>query len=141
MSTKVSKEVLKLALIILNRYRKDWAEYEEACEAAWKEGYRPHYCFHGVNLWTDYDPMCGVCEEYGGMWDYKTYAGFALDEAIRAHKQQEERVDQLVKLMTMGAPIQMAELGAWATQPVQKYFPKEEQKVGYAALAKVDPTF
>ena len=36
MSTKVkvSKEVRKLYVLILNRYRKDWAEYEEACDEA-----------------------------------------------------------------------------------------------------------
>ena len=85
--------------------------------------------------------MCGVCETYGGMWDYKTYANFALDEAIRAHQQEQERVNMLVKLMSMGAPVQIAELGAWATEPVQKYFPKKAQKPGQAALAKLDPPF
>ena len=28
-----------------------------------KNGYRPHYCPHGTDLWVDWDPICGMCEE------------------------------------------------------------------------------
>lgn len=38
------------------------AEYEQACREWAAQGYRPHYCRHGVNLWTDYDSICGDCE-------------------------------------------------------------------------------
>lgn len=138
---KTSQSVLKLALLILNRHRRSFEMYEEECKDYAKQGFAPHYCVHGTNLWVDWDCACGMCEEYGGYWDYALYARFSLDEALRAHEQQDERIDILVKLMTMGAPVQIAELGKWATEPVQKYFPKEEQKEGYAALAKCDPPF
>lgn len=44
-------------------YRKAKAE-RAAEEASYAEdGYRPHYCIHGTNQWTDYDNICGGCEE------------------------------------------------------------------------------
>lgn len=42
---------------------KNSEEYLREVEEAYEEGFRPHYCFHGTNLWTDYDPICGYCEE------------------------------------------------------------------------------
>ena len=39
------------------------AVYERECKEYAEQGYRPHYCRHGVNLWVDYDPICGYCEE------------------------------------------------------------------------------
>lgn len=38
----------------------DWRA--EAREDA-RQGFRPHYCIHGMNMWTDYDPICGGCED------------------------------------------------------------------------------
>lgn len=138
---KLSKDVLKLALIILNRHRQTFIDYEEEAAQYAKEGFRPHYCVHGVNMWVDYDCACYACEEYGSYYDYETYARFSLDEAKAAYDKQMERIDMLVKLHGMGAPIQIAELGKWATEPVQTYLPKAEQREGYAALSKVDPPF
>jgi hypothetical protein len=140
-TTKLSKDVMKLALIILNRHRQTFIDYEESAAEYAKQGYRPHYCVHGVNMWVDYDCACGMCEEYGGYWHYDTYARFAIDEAKAAHAEQLERIDMLVKMHSKGAPMSIAELGAWATEPVQKYYPKADQRVGYAALSKVDPPF
>lgn len=140
-ATKISKSVVKLALVIFKSYAVQWAEYEASCESYAKDGYRPAHCFHGVSLWTDYDPMCGPCEDGYGYFDPNAYRRLALDEAARAYARQQERVDMLVKLMGMGAPVQIAELGAWATQPVQSYLPQAEQRVGYAALAECEPPF
>lgn len=138
---KISRPVLELALVIFKSYAAQWAAYEaDAAEYA-KQGYRPSHCFHGTSLWTDYDPMCGPCEDGYGYFDPNAYRRLAIDEAVRAYAAQNERVDMLVKLMRMGAPVQIAELGAWATEPVQTYYPKAEQKKGYAALAKCDPPF
>lgn len=43
--------------------KKDAYEYLREVEDAAEEGFRIHYCFHGTNLWTDYDPICGPCED------------------------------------------------------------------------------
>lgn len=138
---KLSKDVLKLALIILNRHRQTFIDYEEEAAQYAKEGHRPHYCVHGVNMWVDYDCACYACEEYGSYWHYDTYARFALDEAKAAHDEQSNRIDMLVKLHAKGAPIQIAELGKWATEPVQKYFPTPEHLKANAALTHLDPPF
>lgn len=41
--------------------------YLREVEEAHEEGYRPPHCFHGTNLWTDYDNICGPCED--GLYD------------------------------------------------------------------------
>lgn len=138
---KIAPSVLKLALVIFKSYAAQWATYEADCAEYAKDGYRPAHCFHGVSLWTDYDPMCGPCEDGYGYFDPNAYRRIALDEAIRANDAQQERIDMLVKLMRMGAPVQIAELGKWATEPVQRYYPATEQKAGYAALAECEPPF
>jgi hypothetical protein len=56
-------EVARRALPILKSLRERDREYQEACEADWRRGFRPHYCPHGMNLWVDWDPICGPCEE------------------------------------------------------------------------------
>lgn len=38
-------------------------EYAREIEDCHEQGYGVHYCFHGTNLWTDYDPICGYCED------------------------------------------------------------------------------
>jgi hypothetical protein len=138
---KISPATLKLALKIFKSYAAQWAAYEADCEDYAKQGYRPSHCFHGVSLWTDYDPMCGPCEDGYGYFDPNAYRRIAIDEAVRAFDRQQERIDMLVKLMGMGAPIQIAELGKWATEPVQSYYPQQERKEGYAALAHCEPPF
>jgi hypothetical protein len=120
-STKTSKQVLALALVILNRGRKAWAMYLEECEQASKEGYRPHYCFHGTNLWTDYDNICGMCEDHGNYWNYQTYAAIALGEATRAFEKVQERHGHLIAMMQDGAPSEvLMKLNEWALEPVAR---------------------
>lgn len=38
-------------------------EYRAECEEYYSQGYRPHYCKHGRNLWVEYDVICGPCED------------------------------------------------------------------------------
>lgn len=51
---------------------KNSEEYLREVEEAHEEGFSPHYCFHGTNLWTDYDPICGYCED--GAYDPRYYS-------------------------------------------------------------------
>lgn len=39
------------------------AEYHEECKEYAERGWRHHYCFHGANMWVDYDCACGACED------------------------------------------------------------------------------
>ncbi|QFG12171.1 Hypothetical Protein OBI_RACECAR_43 [Arthrobacter phage Racecar] len=116
-TSKLPVRVLTLALQILNQYRARWAAYEYSCELDRKDGHTPHYCFHGTSRWTDYDNICGQCEDHGNYWDYETYARLALDEAIRRHQQTKEREALLIGLMKLGAPADKTfALGEWSQE-------------------------
>jgi hypothetical protein len=45
------------------------ARYQEDCAQDRAQGHRPHYCLHGTNQWTDYDNICGPCEDGLTVWD------------------------------------------------------------------------
>lgn len=55
----------KLESAALGRLTKRWREYQQECEQDRANGHRPHYCFHGVDQWVDYDNICPTCEEFG----------------------------------------------------------------------------
>lgn len=44
-------------------YTLQWEAYQADCERDYRRGYRAHYCEHGTNQWTDYDNICGPCED------------------------------------------------------------------------------
>jgi hypothetical protein len=54
---------LKRLHVLKARIARREAEYQREVEQAHKEGFRPHYCPHGTNLWVDWDPICGYCED------------------------------------------------------------------------------
>jgi hypothetical protein len=72
---------LKMAMELDARYACGYAEWLDACEGDYKNGYRPSQCEHGTNNWTDYDNICGLCEEGITMGDPLIRMRAALDEA------------------------------------------------------------
>lgn len=64
----------------IERYR-SWLE---DCREWHEQGYRPHYCEHGLDLWTDYDPICGPCED--GYTSSRGIWADALGEGYRFSK-------------------------------------------------------
>lgn len=60
-----------------------YEDYLEACEQDRREGHRPHYCEHGKSQWTDYDNICGPCEDGVTMRDGVFRREFAIAEAKR----------------------------------------------------------
>lgn len=48
---------------IVARLVADHASYQAMCETDREQGHRPRSCEHGTNRWTDYDNICGGCEE------------------------------------------------------------------------------
>ena len=113
--------ILKLAMAIFKQYAKDWEAYERDCEASWKLGYRPRHCFHGVNLWTDYDPICGPCEDGYGWFDRTAYRQLALLEAKTSYKMFEERLAAYVKASTLNAPLDHGAMIDWVNAPLARY--------------------
>lgn len=78
-----SKAVLSLAAKIADRLYRDYLDYLAEVESYRADGYRAHYCEHGTNMWTDYDNICGPCEDGLSMRDGLTRREYALDSAKR----------------------------------------------------------
>lgn len=77
---------------IFARQEKTLAEWKvDAAEAA-ADGYRPHYCVHGTNLWTDYDNICQGCED----WGYTGFPSYSdlLGDAIRYVKERRYAIER-----------------------------------------------
>jgi len=53
----------KFALAAIKEVRAEHAAYLSDMDDLRKEGYGPSHCFHGTDRWTDYDNICGYCEE------------------------------------------------------------------------------
>jgi hypothetical protein len=83
---------LTIAARIDARLRRQYVEYLEECDADNARGHRPHYCEHGMNMWTDYDPICGSCEEGWTMSDPLQRMRYAL---VLAH----QNVDKMSRLL------------------------------------------
>lgn len=73
------------SLVILREARKAQTrvlrlleDYREACEEDARNGHRPHYCVHGVNMWVDYDCACYQCEDGETVYELEamTFADF-----------------------------------------------------------------
>jgi hypothetical protein len=85
----------ELALKIIEQYIDQWELYLADCEADRRRGHRVHFCEHGVNLQTDYDPICGSCEEGYSIGDPFYRRQLALSEA----KSRIARADKISMLM------------------------------------------
>lgn len=76
------------------------AQYEADCAHDREQGHRPHYCIHGTNQWTDYDNICGGCEDGLTVWDmaeraawdrHHTYL-YVLDKMTALMRGEDQRV-------------------------------------------------
>ena len=75
----------KFALAAIKEIRAEYAAYQRDMEDLAKEGYGPSHCFHGTSRWTDYDNICGYCE------DGLTLQEMALGRAKRRYAEVEEK--------------------------------------------------
>lgn len=126
-TTKTSVFTYRVALSILRNLKQARREYDEECRRWWARGYRPHYCFHGMNLWVDWDPICGYCE-----MDYTVY-----DQALAmAHEQVDEfdrRLAVSVAARQAGMPMSPdGEIARWVMEAVT-YTKSPRNRLGAAA--------
>lgn len=117
----MEKHITKLALHIFNWYAKEWAKYELDCADYAKDGYRPARCFHGTNLWTDYDPICGPCEDGYGWFDRNLFRELAISQAKQAFEEFNERLDFYQKASTLHAPLDQGKIIQWVGAPLQQW--------------------
>ena len=96
-------------------------EWEAVAVQCYREGYRPHYCIHGTNLWTDYDNICWGCEEYGYTGLPQRHA-VALEVATAAVRATEERCAVLDAFYAAGGRYASQDLQdamlTWAYEPI-----------------------
>ena len=80
-----------------------------------------------MNLWVDYDVICGPCEDHGSSWDYVVEASYALGRAASIVKLSSDRFDAIWALTKLGASWhQVKDLTDWALEPITAYLPKED---------------
>jgi hypothetical protein len=77
----LSPDVARLAMKLSAAYSARYDEYLADCESDRANGYRAHYCEHGTDQWTDYDNICGGCEEGYSFSDGVYRRTVALTEA------------------------------------------------------------
>lgn len=79
--------VLRRALEISKEQLSAYESWLEECEEYRRpalgapNGYRPHYCEHGTDRWTDFDNICGGCEDGVSMGRGTDRREFALGQA------------------------------------------------------------
>lgn len=110
MSASLLKDLYQLKLSKLKAqeesYRQevaDWYENGDGRKSDWRrsengkmrnyggKGYRFPYCPHGTDLWTDYDNICGPCEDG---FSVEQLAQWAAESALsEAHMETKARLD------------------------------------------------
>lgn len=119
--TKTPTFILKLAVKIFESYRKQWAAYDAECAEYAEQGYRPYACFHGTQLWSDYDVICGACENGYGWFDPMLYRQMAISEAKQAYNEFDERLSIYTKASVKRAPMDYGKMITWVSEPLTKW--------------------
>lgn len=88
----MNRTTLKLAAAIDAQLTRGYTSYLEQCDYDRSQGHRPHYCEHGTSNWTDYDNICGWCEESISM-------GNPQDRMQEALSQAKSRWANVVRIM------------------------------------------
>lgn len=78
--------VMEMAIAILDLKRKMYQDHEDDVSRWYRhrhinEGHSYPACIHGASNWTDYDNICGPCENGYTYFDYLRDARESLDEA------------------------------------------------------------
>lgn len=106
----LSRYTLSLASKISNSLLADYRAWEESCEQDRREGHTPHYCEHGTSRWTDYDNICGGCEDGVTMADGVERRTYALDSAKRRVEKVTEITTHLAALRDLGVRFTVEQL-------------------------------
>jgi hypothetical protein len=83
----------------------DYAAHLADCESDRREGHRPHYCEHGTNQWTDYDNICGPCENSWTMSDGVQRREYAIWLAKAAQAKIARIMNAVAELRGLGVPV------------------------------------
>ena len=95
------RETHKRALDYLHAIKSRWNAYQEEVDAWYRhgegktEGYRFPYCFHGTSQWTDWDNICGGCEDSFNGYNPMAFYRWALDKAHQDYHEHKRRSEWL----------------------------------------------
>lgn len=91
------KQELLRALQYLAAIKSQWQTFLDDREAWYRhgdgkrKGYSYPYCFHGASQWTDYDNICGGCEDSFNGYNPMTFYRWALDKAHQDYNEHRRR--------------------------------------------------
>lgn len=109
------------ALLHLKAMRRAVTGWDAYAAAMYRQGYRPERCIHGRYQWTDYDPICGGCED-GVLASYDLHQQ-ALEAGKADAAEFERRIDLVNALTARGhsSPPEevLVQLRTWAVEPVR----------------------
>lgn len=79
-------------------------DYLEECAEYRERGHRNQFCFHGMNMWVDYDCACGLCEdgainEYSSREEIEEYANAIVMGEQAAEKKKELRKRKMIQTL------------------------------------------
>lgn len=101
MDTKIKKTAVRIYLADIRRVIAGFESWEADCAQDREDGYRPHYCPHGTNLWTDYDNICGPCEDgFSSPRDYVDMLAADAPDKAKAFWDEMDKLKQAYLLMT-----------------------------------------
>lgn len=111
-----SRNVKIVAEAILRDYRELFEAHEAETERHSAEGHSNPYCVHGTYQWTDYDNICGGCEndETPNHWDAERFAEIAQEEAESFCADLQKRYDE-IRRFWVGTEVD-ADPGSWISR-------------------------
>lgn len=103
----VKRKIMQLALELVKLERQKYQVHDDEVRNWYRSGdgrngYRFPMCIHGSSLITDYDNICGGCEDGYTYFDYERDGREAIDRARRAVTEYFRRVDIALTLQGMG---------------------------------------
>lgn len=85
MVTRVARQILDAEIAKFEQYEAEVADWyangDGRSVADGGRGYSYPACVHGVSRWTDYDNICGPCEDGYGHFDWHREARYAVESA------------------------------------------------------------
>lgn len=90
MGTSEMSSSLHFARKLVRVLEADRDHYRQEVIGWRSHGHRPHYCEHGTDKWTDYDNICGPCENGETLEDPLYLRRLAIDTANEFWQQVRE---------------------------------------------------